>query len=331
MVNKIEPELQSISAKKAEMKRSYHGPAVLNNPQIRLLFRERAEQLLSDLAELKEKNVCFSPFLEIGAGSVHRSAALINKYPVQGVATDISQNSLRDAPFTLSLLGHNRSPQLIVCDSHHLPFSPNSFNFVFAYQTLHHFENPIPVLAECYRVLAKGGHLFFNEEPLDNLLRRFLRGNRVLAHPPTRIQKLGYRLGLEKVFWDDGFLERSLGMTEARFDFNLWFDSLKPFEIISIEVNKKLRIRSRLNKPVLHSFLSRLIGGNIKGLCIKRKGLHIKDDLRDHLMCLDCNSTKFAPTNDSQLVCTNCMRGYPISDGILRMLPKEIELNLYKE
>jgi SAM-dependent methyltransferase len=98
----------------------------------------------------------------------------------------------------------DQAPMLISCDAHHIPFLPNSFQFVFAYQTLHHFENPIPVLAECYRVLGKGGYLFFNEEPMDSRFRRFLRGKRILSHPPTRMQQLGHHLGVEKIFWDDG-------------------------------------------------------------------------------------------------------------------------------
>ena len=47
--------------------------------------------------------------------------------------------------------------------------------FVFAYQALHHFAQPVPVIAECHRVLGQGGHLFFNEEPMDSPLRRMLR------------------------------------------------------------------------------------------------------------------------------------------------------------
>lgn len=324
-----EPKPQSISAKKAESQRPFHGKQVLEDPVVRSRFYERANIMLADLKMLEEKGVSFSPFLEIGAGSVQRSAALINNYPVNGVATDISQKSLQDAPYVLSMLDYDRSPMLISCDAHHVPFLPNSFQFVFAYQTLHHFENPIPVLAECYRVLGKDGHLFFNEEPMDSSFRRFLRGNRMLSDPPTTMQRLGYRLGVQKVFWDDGALERSLGMTEARFDIDLWRKALESFTIIDLEVNQKLRIHSNLQKPALNSFLSGLIGGNVKGLCLKEEGEAAIDNLRERLMCLDCKSTQLSRIENKQLVCGNCERVYPITDGIIRMLPKQLELDLY--
>ena len=167
---KDELNLQSTGAKYAEVQRTHYGQAILDDPQLRGMFCDRVDSLLTDLRGLKEKGVSFSPFLEIGAGNVKRSAALLNNYPVQGVATDISQNSLRDTPYILSMLDYDHSPLLICCDAHPIPFLQNSFQFVFAYQTLHHFGNPIPVLAECYRILGKGGHLFFNEEPIDSFL-----------------------------------------------------------------------------------------------------------------------------------------------------------------
>ncbi|MCP4374025.1 MAG: methyltransferase domain-containing protein [Deltaproteobacteria bacterium] len=325
------PKPQNITAKKAESQRPFHGQAVIDDPNVRSLFRGRAHAILADLNALKQKGVSFSPFLEIGAGSVQRSAALINNYPTKGVATDISQKSLQDTPYVLSMLDYDLSPMLISCDAHHIPFLPNSFQFVFAYQTLHHFENPIPVLAECYRVLGKDGHLFFSEEPMDSSFRRFLRGNRMLSHPPTRMQKLGYRLGVQKVFWDDGTHERSLGMTEARFDIDLWRKALETYTIIDIEINQKLKIHSNLQAPVLNSFLSGLIGGNVKGLCFKEEGEVATDNFRERLMCLDCKLAQLSRIDDKQFVCENCDRVYPITDGIIRILPKQLELELYPE
>ena len=326
-----EPKLQTISAKQAESQRPFHGKAVLEDPVIRSRFRERANIILTDLKMLEQAGVSFNPFLEIGAGSVQRSAALINNYSVEGVATDISQKSLQDTPYVLAMLDYDRTPMLISCDAHYIPFLPNSFRFVFAYQTLHHFENPIPVLAECYRVLGKGGYLFFNEEPMDSSFRRLLRGNRTLSHPPTTIQKLGYKLGVEKIFWDDGLIERSLGMTEARFDIDLWRKALQPFTIIDIEINRRLKIHSDLQKPALNSFLSSFVGGNVKGLCLKTEGEVVNDDLRKSLMCLDCQSAQLSGIDEKQLVCKNCNRTYPITDGIIRMLPKQLETELYAQ
>lgn len=331
-MTKEEPKPQSLLAKKAESKRPYHGYSVIEDPNIGGLFRDRADTMLADLKWLEQNwEVQFSPFLEIGAGSVQRSAALLNNYPVQGVATDISINSLKDAPHVLSLLKYDRLPILICCDAHYIPFLPNSFNFVFAYQTFHHFENPKPVFTECFRILARGGHLFFNEEPLDSSFRRMLRGERLLSHPPTRIQKFGYRLGVEKVFWDDGALERSLGMTEARFDLDLWCESLEPFTILDIEVNRKLKIHSILKKSALNTILSGFVGGNVKGLCVKKEGEYLNGDFHDRLMCLDCYSSHIKLLNDRQMKCENCQRIYAVSDGVMRMFPKHLEDELFPE
>jgi len=325
------PSVQDVSAKRAESQRPFHGKRILKDQDLSSMHRERASAMLADSEMLRQRNVSFDPFLEIGAGSVQRSAALVNNYPIDGVASDISQNSLLDAPYVLSLLNYNHKPVLICCDAHHLPFLPNSFQFVFAYQALHHFENPVPIAIESYRVLGKGGHFFFNEEPMDSSFRRLLRRKRMLSHPPTRLQKLGYRLGVEKVFWDDGALERSLGITEARFDIDLWREVLRPFTIVDIEVNRRLQLHSDLQRPVLNSVLAGFIGGNVKGLGLKTEGEVVSEALRKRLMCLDCSSTRLSHLKENQVVCGNCNRKYPKTGDVVRMLPRELEAQLYPE
>ena len=327
----VAPEDQSLTAKKAEARRPHHGDSVLRDPSLNAMHRERAQAILHDARDLSRRGVSFDPFLEIGAGSVQRSIALMHGAPSEGLATDISQESLRDAPYILQLLGHDRLPVRVSCDAHHLPLLSNTFAFVFAYQALHHFSNPAPVIAECHRVLGRGGHFFFNEEPLDSWLRRLLRGERVLAHPPTPIQRLGYRFGVEKIFWDDGAHERALGMTEARFDIDLWRTALQPFEILEFEVNRKLRLRSNLRTPAWAVALSGFAGGNARGLCVKRDGHPPARDLRERFVCLDCSAPLALPAPPSALACAGCGRIYPCADGVLRMLPRELEETLHGE
>ena len=322
------PPKQSLSAKKAESNRPHHGESILEEKRLSDMFGQRARDLLDDVGKLVDQKVVLDPFLEIGAGSTQRSTALINNYKISGVATDISQKSLQDSPYILKLLNYNEKPILICCDAHSIPFLPNTFQFVFAYQTIHHFQNPIPVVAECHRVLAKDGHFFFNEEPADSALRRFMRGNRLISDPLTPLQKLAQRLGVIKLFWDSGAVERSLGMTEARFDFGLWQMTLAPFEILDIEVNQKIKIHSNLRHPRLQVGLSRILGGNIRGLCIKRNGEPRSGDFRERLMCLDCQNQLPLKSGD-QLVCEHCGRVYPITDGVIRMLPKDLEVQLH--
>jgi len=322
-----EPDQQSTSAKKAEFLRPFHGESLLQNGDLRTMHRERASRMLADADFLRSRQASLGPFLEIGAGSVQRSAALLNNHKVEGIATDISQNSLRDAPYMLSLFGYSQTPLLICCDAHHLPFLDNSFGLVFVYQALHHFNNPVPIAAECHRVLAKGGHFFFNDEPMDSTFRRFLRGSRVLSHPRTRLQQVGYRLGVEKLFWDDGAIERSLGMTEARFDIELWRDVLHPFRIVSVEVNRKLKLRSDLRKAGVKSFLSGFVGGNVRGLCQKVDGQNLTGSPRDRLMCLECGN-RLELSDLKPLSCGVCGTTYPKADGVIRMFPKQLETEL---
>jgi len=176
--------------------------------------------------------------------------------------------------------------------------------------------------------LGKGGYFYFNEEPMDSSLRRLLRGNRVLSRPPTKLQRLAHSLGVEKIFWDDGARERSSGILVERFDMLLWRRALQHFTEVDAEINRKLKIRTDLKESSVSSFLGSLVGGNIKALCLKSEGEAVTDDFHKRLMCLDCGSIQISQTADKDLRCENCGRIYPITEGVIRMLPKELEAQL---
>lgn len=314
---------QTLDAKKAEYNRPYLGDELIENEEFAAIFRQRAYAMRHDARELRAQGITLGPFLEIGAGNVQRSAMLVNEFGVDGVATEISFKSLKNAQHVYTLLDFESGPLLICCDAHHIPFLPNTFAFVFAYQTLHHFDDLRPIIAECHRVLARHGHFFFDEEPVDSWVRRMARGNRMLSHPPTRAQALAMKIGVEKLFWDDGEHERSQGITEARFDIDEWREFLQPFKVESVVVNRKLKLRSDLYKPALTAFLSSLTGGNIRGLCRKDNGRPVTQPFRERLMCVDCQSDGLM-MQETHIVCPNCDRHYPIEDGIVSMLPLEV-------
>jgi SAM-dependent methyltransferase/uncharacterized protein YbaR (Trm112 family) len=329
-MSNVVPSTQSLDSKRAEAQRPLHGESILTEERLSTMFRQRAYELLADIKKLNERHpITMSPFLEIGAGSVHRSAALLNNYPVEGGATDISQKSLQDTPFILKLLDYNQSPLLICCDAHAIPFLPNTFQFVFAYQMLHHFGNPIPIVNEVSRILGKGGHFYFNQEPMDSSFRRFLRQDRWLSDPPTLLQKVGIRLGVDKIFWDKWSPEPELGIIEAKYDMDLWRATLQSLEIVDIEVNGRLKIHSDLRKPRFRAWLSGLVGGNITGLCIKKTGEPVTSNFRERLMCLDCNTPRLVMKSNENLRCDHCGRIYPNNDGVIRMLPQELEEQLF--
>jgi SAM-dependent methyltransferase len=324
------PAGQSDSAKKAEIDfRPFLGEGALTDPISGRMFRERAYLALIDFNELAGSGIGLSPFLEIGAGSGQRSAALMNHFGAEGVATDISQGALQNEPFARVILGYEDGPWRICCDAHHLPFLANTFQFVFAYRTLHHFSNPVPAVAECHRVLGKGGHFFFNDEPMIGPIMRLTRGRRQLSDPPSRWQRWAYRYRLEKVFWDDGARERSLGIVEARYDLDLWRQTLAPFETIQVEVSRRLKLRSNLDEPAFTILLTRLMGGNVKGLCTKGDGETVSGDFRERLMCLDCGSGGVSQRSDNAFGCPRCGREYPLQGGLIRMLPQGLEGSLY--
>lgn len=322
---------QNLAAKKAEAARPFHGKTILENRELAVMFRDRATVTLRDLALLKDQGVHFSPFLEIGAGSGQRSAALTHAYRAEGVATDISQDSLRDVPFVLSLLGYEQSPLLISCDGLRLPFMEDTFQFVFLYQTLHHFEDPAPLVKECYRVLGRGGHLFLNEEPMDSPLKRMLRGRRHLSHPLTKVQKAARRLQLDRIFWDDSALELSLGMVEARFDIGVWREALAPFEQVSVEISRRFKLRSDLYQPFVPALLSALWGGNVWCLCRKTGGSPVEQSILERLICVDCGADRILRSRENGLNCLQCGRVYLSRDGVVRMLQKELEAALDRQ
>lgn len=323
------PPYQDIEAKRAESQRSFTGNRLLE-PAGRADLLRRARVTSQDLQSIQEK-ATFSPFLEIGAGSGVRSLQLCQDYRAQGIVTDISPNSLRAMPAAAQVLGAVDLPERICCDSHYLPFMDNTFAFVFAYRTLHHCANPVPVVRECQRVLGRGGHFFFNEEPLTSPLRRLLRGKRELCSPSTPAQSFARKLGLEKVFWDDGKLERSLGIQEERFERRLWLKALEPFEKADLTVNSKLRLQTDLRRPWLRAFLAGWVGGNVRGLCEKQSGEAPAAQWIDRMICLDCRNPGLITEIGEGLQCAHCGRRYPLVDGIIRMLPREIEASLYGE
>ncbi len=116
-------------------------------------------------------------------------------------------------------------------------------------------------------------------------------------------------------------------MTEARFGMDIWREALRPFADIQIEVNNKLHIRSNLNHPRLNVLLSNFTGGNARGVCRKAEGQPAGPDFRDRLMCLDCHTNQLVRIND-ELHCKDCQRRYPVENGVIRMLTKELEAEL---
>lgn len=74
----------------------------------------------------------------------------------------IDANPARAEAFAAAFPGRS-NVRFVEMDAHALDFADASFDTVCISNSLHHFEDPMPVLAEMLRVLRPGGHLVVNE------------------------------------------------------------------------------------------------------------------------------------------------------------------------
>jgi len=74
----------------------------------------------------------------------------------------IDDNASRAEAFAATL-GDRPGVRFEAMDAHHLAFADASFDTVCISNSLHHFEDPAPVLAEMLRVLCPGGPVVVNE------------------------------------------------------------------------------------------------------------------------------------------------------------------------
>jgi SAM-dependent methyltransferase len=74
----------------------------------------------------------------------------------------IDANAERAAAFSVAF-ADRPDVRFVEMDAHRLAFPDGSFDTVCVSNSLHHFTDPAPVLAEMLRVLRPGGHLVVNE------------------------------------------------------------------------------------------------------------------------------------------------------------------------
>lgn len=61
---------------------------------------------------------------------------------------------------------------LLIGDNEHLPFQPNTFDFVFSSNALHHSDNLDKLMQSAYRVLRPGGRLIAIGDPLTTIFQQ---------------------------------------------------------------------------------------------------------------------------------------------------------------
>lgn len=108
---------------------------------------------LIDYLSLNGKNV-----LEVGCG-VGSHVKLLAEADCYLTAIDISYKAAELTKKRLSVFGLKSN--ILQCDAEMLPFSDNSFDFVWSWGAIHHSSNPMIALSEMCRVLRPGGRISF--------------------------------------------------------------------------------------------------------------------------------------------------------------------------
>ncbi|OGD89371.1 hypothetical protein A3D81_00595 [Candidatus Curtissbacteria bacterium RIFCSPHIGHO2_02_FULL_40_17] len=302
--------------------------------QIRNILKERVASSHKIFQDLSRSKISLSPFLEVGAEKCQRSALLASKFNSTGFALDLSLESLKSAPFFAKNLGLKKVPNLICADAENLPFENNSFSFVFAFETLHHFPTPQKVLQEMRRVTADFGYVYFSEEPIkqDLNLKLWRRGYNL-----NSIEKILKKMLVLPFISKIGAAENQFGVLENEFSTKLWEKSLKDFIGASITIEptfwgpKQKLINTGKRWPInLATRLTISIEGGGITVLYKKSGTEQrkKTKLTDLLRCPLCkklNITRFK----NKIICKFCRARYPIVNSVYVLIEPKLRKRLY--
>jgi SAM-dependent methyltransferase/uncharacterized protein YbaR (Trm112 family) len=339
-------EAQSLDVKRAEVE--FHSFASFGEPdRASEIYREenrRRKAVLESLAAFLGTpfGETLTPFLEIGANAGHTSLMLVNDYGAEGLALDISADSLRHGYALMDRWGVARGPLRIAGDALRLPVRDNSLRFVMACQMLSQFMDIEAVFVEVKRVLAPGGVFFFCEEPMRRRLT--LR----LWRAPYYEQMKPW----ERRLWDWGLLpflvrdvvgagqEESFGirqnhtmylndwrrLLERHFpqrDYRLFVPERGPWE----KAVKRVAIRLDPYRSPWRA--AGLLGGTLAAAA-RKEGVapRAAAPLDRLLVCPDCGGDLQADETGT-LRCAACAYQAPFADGVYNLLPSAMRAELY--
>jgi SAM-dependent methyltransferase/uncharacterized protein YbaR (Trm112 family) len=305
------------------------------------VLQERMDKTRCQIAELVARGVNISRYVEIGAERGQRSLVMENDFGAQGFAVDLSYDSLRATQYYAERFHHEKLPIRMCCDAYNLPFRNNSMPFIFCYNTLHHFPDPAPIIAEIHRVLAPG-FFFFDEEPFERLLhidlyKRSLQ-HRIGARRRNVIVKV-----LEALFSDVVLNEVEYGIIENEdISPSMWQHALCPFDWVEATLESPWGLCSSLYAPSLNlpHVLNKLMGGSVRCLGKKTSGQALEmESIWDALGCPNCRVTNVQGEDDRAplhrgsggLRCTHCGYEFPVREGILFLFAEAALRKLYPE
>jgi len=284
--------------------------------------------------KLEKMEIPMSFYVDLGAGSCLRSLVLENEFNGKGVAGDISLDAIKFTNSLAKRFRYRKIPFRVVLDIYHLPFKNDSLPFIIIFQTLHHLPDPLPVLLEIKRVLADGGYVYIGEEPIKQTLNLNLwrRGRQ-----RTPLEKILMAIGILPFITTIGKEEVEYGILEESFSLKQWQKWLAIFDKVETEIIPfKLGPRSNnLSRPsLLTKFFLFLLGGGINALCqVEKDAPGVKPtDISQIFACPGCSThppLEFRKKKN-YYVCNQCKNIYRKRQGILFLLPKELEKQLYE-
>jgi len=102
--------------------------------------------------------------LDIGCGPGHIALQLVTQNPeLEVVGVDLSENMLKIAEEHRAVCSQGERVSFLTADAKGLDFPDDSFDTVCSNTILHHIPDPVPFLAEAWRVLKPGGVLLIRD------------------------------------------------------------------------------------------------------------------------------------------------------------------------
>jgi ubiquinone/menaquinone biosynthesis C-methylase UbiE/uncharacterized protein YbaR (Trm112 family) len=308
---------------------------------VETLLKERMSHTLARMKELKNTGMPMSPYLEIGAERGQRSLVMENEIGASGAAADISFDMLKSCDHYKKAFDMQRAPARLCCDANNLPLKSNSLPFVFCYETLHHFPDPSPIVAEIFRVIRPGGYFVFEEEPYKKVLHwNLYRGSRMYS-AETLNRNILQRF-FDRFFAVNVCNEIEYGIIENHeISTAQWKNALSPFDTkdVWLRPSNRSSFRASLFSPAWQPkyLAAYLFGGSITGVCRKQSPStgESQGSIYQALVCPACRQHRGSEESLLQsgplFTCAKCSTRYPVVDGVAFLFEPEKFRELYPE